>query len=271
MGKKSTQVLCINRKGTSDEPHHSASSFIDRFAQGCNGRAISWEEAINLPNPVCIRGMTFRHATKTCMATGREFYYIDNGYFGNPKSKTWFRIIKNHVHDVRSLINRPMDRLQKCMEVGNIKLKSFQSGSKIVIAPPSPKSFSLWDIDFDTWINQTVEELKKYTDRPIQVRIKRDRPDRLSYNTMEEELDDNVHCLVTYNSVAAVEALMLGCPTITLGPNAACQLSRTNLADVENLYIPSEQERMSWLAHLSYSQFTYDEMSNGFAWGILNP
>lgn len=270
MGKKSTQVLCINRKGASDEPHRGASIFVDRFAQGSGGKLSSWDDAFNLPNPVCIRGMTFRGAVKHCMKTGREYYYIDNGYFGNPKTKNWFRIIKNNVHDVRPIIDRPFDRIQKCIEVGNIKLKPFSQGSKIVIAPPSPKSFSLWDIDFDTWVNQTIEELKTYTDRPIHVRVKRDRPDRLSYNTMEEELADDVHCLVTYNSVAAVEALMLGCPVITTGPNAACQLAKTKLSEVENLYIPTDQERMAWLAHLSYSQFTYDEISNGYAWRILN-
>lgn len=271
MGKKSTQVLCINRKVEKDDPHQGANDFVGQFAQGCNGQLSSWEYASEKPNPVCIRGMTFRQVTKTCMETNREFYYIDNGYFGNPKTKYWFRIIKNHVHDIRSIIKRPLDRLQRVTQLANsIPLEKFTTGRKIIIAPPSPKSFTIWGIDYQTWIDMTIAELKKYTDRPIELRFKRDRPDRLAEDTMQQALSNDVHCLITYNSVAAVEALMLGKPVITLGPNAAQQLARRSLEDIENLYIPTEDERMAWLAHLSYSQFTYDELSNGTAWRILN-
>lgn len=267
----SNQVLCINRKGESDPPHGGADNFAQRFAQGCNGQLSSWERAYPLSNPVMIRGMTFRHATKTCLETKREFYYIDNGYFGNPKNKNWFRIIKNDVHDTRPIRSRPLDRLQRCIKLaGPLPTKPFTPGRKILIAPPSPKSFTLWDIDQQAWIDETIAELKKYTDRPIEIRLKRDRADRLNTDTMEQALANDVHCLVTYNSVAAVEALMLGKPVITLGPNAAGPLARHSLADVENLYIPSDQERLAWLAHLSYSQFNYAEIENGTAWKILN-
>lgn len=271
MGKKSEQVFCINRKSESDAPHRGANEFVSRFATGCAGRVTSWDYAFDKQNPVCIRGMTFRHATKYCMDTNREFYYIDNGYFGNPKTKFWFRIIKNHVHDTREIIPRPFDRLQQAVSLANIPLESFTPGRKIIIAPPSPKSFSLWNIDYQSWVDSTVKELKQYTDRPIEVRVKRDRPDRLTEDTMQQALNNDVHCLITFNSVAAVEALMLGKPVITLGPNAACQLARHSLADIENLYVPADDERLAWLAHLSYSQFTYDEMANGTAWRILNP
>jgi hypothetical protein len=64
-------------------------------------------------------------------------------------------------------------------------LKPFTAGRKIIIAPPSPKSLSLWSMDFQRWLDDTVAELKKHTDRPIEVRLKRDRPDRLVNDTME--------------------------------------------------------------------------------------
>jgi hypothetical protein len=87
---------------------------------------------------------------------------------------------------------------------------------------------------------------------------------------MEEALDNDVHCLVTYNSVAAVEAVMLGKPAIALGPNAAGVVCSNTLAEIENPYIPSQDERDAWLRHLSYCQFTFTEMSDGTAWRILN-
>jgi len=117
--------------------------------------------------------------------------------------------------------------------------------------------------------DKTVAEIKKYTDRPIKVRLKRPRDDRFIQNTLEDDLKDS-HCLVTYNSVAACEAIINGTPAFTLGPNAAQQLAKHDLSEIENPYIPSDDEREAWLRHLSYSQFTRTEMNNGTAWGILN-
>jgi len=265
---KPNQVICINAKlyGQPVKPRQAA--FVDRFAQGCNGMLMTAQEAMLTPvsNPFCIRGMKFTEAVRQCWNQGRTFYYIDNGYFGNHGRKIYFRIIKNHVHDIRDIIDRPRDRLDRC----ELVLRNFSTGKKILIAPPSEKSFSLWNINQQQWIDETIAEIKKYTDRPIEIRLKRTRDDRMRENTMEEALADNVHCLVTYNSVAACEAIMLGKPAITLGPNAAGVLCSNSLQEIENPRIPTYDEREAWLRHLSYSQFTFTEMSNGYAWSILN-
>ena len=263
-----TQILCINRKGPDMEIPERQAAFVNRFAAGCNGKLLSAVEAFEYPieYPICVRGMKFTKWVKLAAEQGREYYYIDNGYFGNHGRKVYFRIVKNNVHDTRNIIERPGDRLAPC----EVKLKNFTSGSKILLAPPSVKSFTMWDIDQEQWIAETVAEIKKHTDRPVEVRQKRPRNDRMAVDTMEQALDADVHCLVTYNSVAACEAVMLGKPAITLGPNAAGVVCSNTLADIETPYIPSYDERDAWLRHLSYSQFTFDEMSDGTAWKILN-
>lgn len=261
-------VYCIDRKADHMEVQDRQAAFTHRFAQGCNGVNVSLESARLRPvtDPWCLRGMKFSAAIQECWETNRTLYYIDNGYFGNPLSKIWFRIIKNHSHDIRPIIERDRSRLDRC----EIKLKKFTTGKKILLAPPSAKSFTLWNMDADQWVNDTVKEIKKYTDRPIEIRMKRPRAERFKDDTIEESLDNDVHCLVTYNSVAACEAVMLGKPAITLGPNAAGVVCSNSLEDIENPHIPSYDEREAWLRHLSYSQFTFDEMSNGTAWRILN-
>jgi len=263
-----TRVVCIDSKlyGQPVKPRQAA--FTDRFAQGCNGVNMSAQEATLTPttNPWCIRGMKFTEAVRQCWLVGRTFYYIDNGYLGNIGRKIYFRIIKNHVHDIRSIIDRPRDRLDACDHT----LKNFTPGRKILVAPPSEKSFSLWNINQQQWIDETIAEIKQHTDRPIEIRLKRTRDDRMRENTMEEALADDVHCLITYNSVSACEAIMLGKPAITLGPNAAGVLCSQSLSEIENPRIPSYDERDAWLRHLSYSQFTFAEMSDGTAWRILN-
>jgi len=261
------QVICINRKLYDQPVKDRQAAFVNRFADGCKGLLMSYHEALTTPveNPWCIRGMKFTAAVNDCWKTGRTFYYIDNGYFGNLRTKTYFRIIKNNVHDIRNIINRPSDRLDRC----EYSLKKFTPGRKILIAPPSVKSLSMWNMDPEVWVAEVVAELKKYTDRPIEIRLKRPRSERLEENTMEQALANDIHCLITYNSVAAVEALMLGKPAFTLGPNAAGVLSLNDLSKIETPYIPSNDERHAWLKHLSYSQFTFNEMSNGTAYRIL--
>lgn len=260
-------VLCIDRKSPEMGVADRQAAFVNRFAEGCNGKLLSAVEAFEYPveYPVCVRGMKFTRWVKLAAQQGRDFYYIDNGYFGNHIRKIYFRIIKNDIHDTRQIIDRPDDRLSRC----TIRLKPFTPGRKILLAPPSVKSFTMWDIDQEQWIADTVAEIKKHTDRPIEIRIKRPRTDRMTVDTMEQALDDDVHCLVTYNSVAACEAVMLGKPAITLGPNAAGVICSNSIADIENPRVPTYQERDAWLRHLSYSQFTFDEMSNGTAWRIL--
>jgi len=262
------QVLCIDRKSPHSTVDPRQTAFVNRFAAGCHGVVTSLIEARSAPlsNPWCIRGMKYALAVAECIDSKRTLYYIDNGYFGNQDKKIYFRIIKDDVHDTRPIIARDRTRLDLCQ----INLKKFTTGRKILIAPPSAKSFTMWAIDQDQWIQETMDEIKRHTDRPIEIRMKRPRTERLAVDTMEQALADDIHCLVTYNSVAACEAIMLGKPAITLGPNAACQLSSHRIEDIETPHIPSLDEREAWLRHLSYSQFTFDEMSNGYAWRILN-
>jgi len=267
-----TDLLCINRKLHDQPVKPRQAAFVDRFLTGAvrSGQAshlVSYHEAMHYPatNPWCIRGMKFTAAVNDCWRDGRKFYYIDNGYLGNGNSKTYFRIIKNHVHNIEPVIARPRDRLERCQYYTLPRTH----GRKILIAPPSLKSLSLWNMDPEAWVAEVIAQLKNYTDRPVEIRLKRPRAERLAENTMAEALADDVHCLITYNSVAAVEAVMLGKPAICLGPNAASVVASTNLSEVENPKFPTEDEREAWLRHLSYSQFTFMEMSNGTAWRIL--
>ena len=262
------QVLCLDRKMENYPVKARQGVFAEHFARGCGGITMSSQEAWHLPesHPWCIRGMKLGKSVNYCWDTGRTFYYIDNGYIGNLSKKTHFRIIKNHVHDIRPIIDRPRDRLDKLI----YKTKPFRPGRKILLAPPSEKSFTIWDIDQPTWLAQTMTELQRHTDRPIEIRLKRTRDERMRTDTMESALADDVHCLITYNSVAAVEAVMLGRPAICLGPNAAGVVCSQTLSDVESPRVPTEDEREAWLRHLSYSQFTFTEMSDGTAWRILN-
>ena len=248
------------------EKGHMYDPILQSFVQGSGGRLSSWIREENTSTPVVLRGITKRKEMAACRAANRTFYYIDTGYFGNGKKKTYHRITRNDVQYFGNIIERPADRF---IATG-VQLKKFRPGTNILLAPPSQKLLNLYDIVLEDWLEQTQAEIRKHTDRPIVVRTKQGRATRVNDDTMEMALERDVHCLVTFSSIAATEALLLGKPAITLGPNAAAPLCRHNIADIENLYIPTLDEVDAWARHLAYCQFTEPEMRNGTAWRILN-
>jgi hypothetical protein len=242
---------------------------LEQFAIGTSGYLSNWDLEKDTTVPLVIRGVgaTSQLAIKHCWENNRPFYAIDTGYFGNKKHKMWHRITKNNLQLLGPVVSRPDNRLKKI----GYHYKKFTDGKKILICPPSEKIMMLFNQPTpELWVEQTIAELSKYTDRPIEVRLKPSREQRTTTNTIESALSNDVYCLITYNSIAAIEALMYGKPAITLGPNAAQLICNTNLNEIENLNKPSKDEMYDFMCYLSYGQFTRAEMQNGYAWEILN-
>lgn len=239
---------------------------LQSFVQGSGGRLGYWEQEQHGCTPVVMRGITKHKYMQACREAGRDFYYVDTGYFGNGQAKLYHRITKNDVQNFGPIVERPRDRLRAT----GIRLRKFTSGSSILLAPPSQKLLKNYGIDLEQWLEHTVTTIKQYSDRPIVIRPKQIRKLRQSTDTIESALDQDVHCLVTFSSIAAGEALLYGKPAITLGPNAAAPLCSQSLSEIENPRIPTLDEVEQWAAHLAYCQFSVGEMRDGTAWRILN-
>jgi hypothetical protein len=245
---------------------HMYDPILQSFVQGAGGQLSTWSKEEFTTTPVVLRGITKRKQMEACKAAGRDFYYIDTGYFGNGKKKWYHRITKNDVQWFGPIVDRPGDRLDRT----GVRPKKMRSGKDILIAPPSQKLLNNYDIVLEEWLSTVQAEIKKHTDRPIVIREKQGRSTRINDDTIEMALDRNVHCLVTFSSIAAGEALLHGKPAITLGPNAAAPLCSHSISEIENLRIPSLDEVEAWARHLAYCQFTEAEMRDGTAWRILN-
>jgi hypothetical protein len=260
------QIVALDSEYRYERKGHMYDPLLQSFVQGAGGQLSTWEKQQNTMTPAVLRGITKRKQMDACRAAGRDFYYMDTGYFGNGKRKLYHRITKNDVQNFGPIIDRPSDRLQAT----GFQPHKFSRGTNILLAPPSQKLLNLYDINLEEWLQQTQDEIKKYTDRPVVVRLKQGRSARVSDNTMEMALAQDVHCLVTFSSIAAGEALLLGKPAITLGPNAAAALCSQSLSEIENPKIPTLDEVEAWARHIAYCQFTEVEMRDGTAWQILN-
>ena len=243
---------------------------VDFFTTGAGGSLTDWKtvyegHADQDTRPIVFRGITKRHIYDWCREKNRDFYFVDTGYYGNGKSKLWHRVTKNSLQYCGELRDVPGDRFTKA----NGYTKKFTSGSKILVVPPSDKAMSFYGEDLDVWMETTIKEIEKYTDRPIEIRLKKTRKERVLEETIQKALQDDVHCTVTYNSIAAVESLMEGKPAFVLGQNAASPLCSNDLSLLETPVIPTEDEVYYLLCNLAYHQFTQGELQDGTAWRLL--
>jgi hypothetical protein len=128
-----------------------------------------------------------------------------------------------------------------------------------------------YDYDMQTWLDHVVSTIKQHTDRPIEIRDRAaKRSDRMVTNTLQEALDDDVFALVTFNSVAATEAVFYGVPVFTLAPsNAAAPMGLQDLSLIETPRYPDTDERYQRACHLAYGQFHNSELSSGRALELL--
>lgn len=248
------------RKGYMYDP------ILESFVRGCGGQITTWNKTETSLIPIVLRGITKRKEMNMCRARGKDFYYIDTGYFGNGKKKLYHRITKNDVQNFGPVIERPNDRFAR---TGISPAKVRANGSKILLAPPSQKLLNLYEIDLETWLVQTMHDIRQHSDREVVIRRKQGRSVRVNHDTIEMALDQDIYCLITYSSIAAGEAILHGKPAITLGPNAAASLCSTAISEIEKIKTPSLDEIHAWCRHIAYCQFTEAEMRDGTAWSIL--
>jgi hypothetical protein len=143
-----------------------------------------------------------------------------------------------------------------------------RSGSKILVVLPTEKPFQYYGHNREKWIQKVERTIKKHSDRPIVWREKASRGIRTN-ETIYDALDDDIYALVTYNSIATVEAVQYGIPAFGLAPTAADPVCSNTLSEIENPVMPSEETVYKWLCSVAYSQFSLTELITGQAWQMV--
>jgi hypothetical protein len=189
------------------------------------------------------------------------FWFIDSGYtnFVEPNKK-WHRLVRNHLHFNQNFI-APADRLSLFK---NFPQPWKKDGSKILIVEPGEFAANIMSVEANSWGEQISAELRKYTDRPIELRSKTNKKTRTSL--YQQLLKGDYYCTVSINSNSAVESIWAGVPAITLDKHVSNAVTRSSLSDINNLYYGPLGD---WLAWLSYCQFTFDELMDGTALDII--
>ena len=203
---------------------------------------------------------------------------------------SYFRDEGNYCNE-----NSPPDRWLRIQREQNIQIKDWRTtGKYILVVLQRPGDSSLKNLlekhgTYENFLTFTLNEIKKYTDRPIRVRMHPLRQDRqlevlknfdvnISTNTLGSNqaaglleggdglYEDfrNAYAVVGFNSNALTESVCEGIPTFSMCPSSmSWECSNKNLNSIEE---PELFDRSQWLNNLGYCQWREDEISRGHPW-----
>ena len=190
-----------------------------------------------------------------------NYYYIDHGYFNQSARKFedkrtnvldlngYFRIVYNNlIYNEES--DFPDDRLKKL----NLKFKEKKNkGDEIILSEPSEAMKKIYNSH--NWVNETIEIVKKFSDRKIVVHNK------FSKKPLEEMLQ-NAWSFVSLQSTAGFKAMVEGVPAYFT------ETSLKNINKIEEIENPNINYKI--FNNLAYSQWTLKEIESGEAWEIIS-
>jgi len=180
-------------------------------------------------------------------------------------------------------------RWQKISKNLNISLKDYRSnGNHILICLQRNGGWSMGNVDIQDWAVQTINTLRRYSNRPIVIRphpgdktskniiqpgnpqckIKFSKAVRLSSNV--NLVDDLRNCwaAVNYNSSPVVGAAIEGVPIFVSDPakSQCAEIANLDLTQIEN---PQMLDRQRWLERLSMFHWNFDELRSGECWSHM--
>jgi hypothetical protein len=161
-----------------------------------------------------------------------------------------------------------------------IYLKDWRTiGQHILICTQRNGGWSMKGLNVNQWLEKTVDEIKRYSDRPIVVRghpgdkaaknYLKTQKGRYAVSVNEHILDDfkNAWAVITYNSTPGVAASIEGIPAFVTDPepqtSQAYLVANYDLSRIEN---PEFKERQQWIERLSMCHWKFEELNSGECW-----
>ena len=147
----------------------------------------------------------------------------------------------------------------------------------ILIATQHDKSLQ-WEgmPSVNTWINDTISQLRQYTDRPIVIRphprctinvpnIVVEYPVKIPNTYDIFNIDYTHHCIVNYSSGVGIQASIAGAPVICSSKGLAYPVA-SSYENIENIIQP---DRTEWFLKICHTEWTVDEIERGIPQSIL--
>lgn len=257
------------RLPTDELKAHMVTAFLNRggagnpvvraFADGL-GCALRYadESEWDAPGAVAVWGVLrgSDEVVRRARAMDRPFFYIDHAYVGRGHYLN-YRITRN-AYEAGPVRDWPADRVKKF----GIELSPWRRGGGSVIVCP-PTQYFMDAHGCPNWLEDTLEALRRATDRPVEIRAK---PATGEPSEPLSNVFARAHAIVCHSSNIAVEAVIAGVPAFVAPTSAAAPVAETDLSLIE---VPRRPDREAWIRHIASSQFTLAEIASGEAWALL--
>jgi hypothetical protein len=181
-------------------------------------------------------------------------------------------------------------RWKKISKNIGIELKPYRStGNHILLCLQRNGGWSMGNYDVQDWAIQTIQQIRKYSNRPIVLRghpgdkAAREYLDPKSpkcrlkgisniyFSSFDRSLvQDLQNCwaAVNHNSSPVVGALIEGIPIFVTDPDKSqCkEVANVDLSQIENPQMPDRQQ---WVERLSMFHWNFDELRSGECWAHM--
>lgn len=182
---------------------------------------------------------------RDAMDAGRDFIFLDHAYFRRGWERGNFRAVRSEVHLTR-ILPRPADRLEKY----GVTIEPWRrTGTEIIVIPPSERQQAVYRCA--GWTDRMLQQLDAITERPVRVKWGK-------FSSLREWLAD-AWAVVTYASVAGVEATLMGVPVFG---TPRCPSWPVCAGPIERIETPDYSEaRHEWACSLAYASWHMDELN----------
>jgi hypothetical protein len=222
-----------------------------------------------------------RNNKRSLIVDSNLFLYRDPG-----NTKTYLRYSFDGVFPTTGFyFDKDVDpaRWQKISKNIGITLKDYRvNGNHILVCLQRNGGWSMRGMPAQQWLDNTILEIKKHTQRPIIVRthpgdkkikkiLKIKFPNvRLSTNLNLSDDLQNAWATVFYNSSPGVASIIEGVPVFLTDPFPEhSQSNPVANKDLSKIELPVLFQRQEWIEKLSMCHWNFDELRSGEAWNFF--
>lgn len=163
----------------------------------------------------------------------------------------------------------------------NLSLKPWHHKHGSILIAGQHRNSMQWDtpMHMDMWLNNTIVEIRKYSNQSIIVRshprcpidvkhlkhnknITLQQPVKLKNTYDDYDFDlTNISTVINYSSNPGTLAAIAGVPIFVDKKSLAWPVSNTTFEHIEQ---PIQPDREEWLKKMSFTEWTIDEISTGY-------
>jgi hypothetical protein len=220
-----------------------------------------------------------RSVFENCKKNNRPIIIIEVGNL--IRNVTW-RVSLNHVNALGIFPNKK-DLDTNRPKILNLSLKKSNLPRKkeIIVACQHQRSLQ-WEglSTTENWINDVINEVRRYSDRPIIIRphprspisfrridVKVEIPQKIQNSYDNFDINYDYHCLINHNSGPAIQAAINGTPVICDRSSLAFPVS-DSIKNIENINLP---DREIWFLEICHTEWLVEEISKGIPFLRLQP